>query len=227
VLEVSGGTHNPLAPPFDFLEHVYAPLLRKLGVDVECELSSFGFYPAGGGGIRFQVSAPPRLLPLELLHWAPHPAIEAWAIAAQVPLHVAERELGVVRAELGVAPERTRALSVRSAGPGNVVCIRIGEYELVTAFGERGVPAEEVARRAVDEARTYLSRRAPVGEHLADQLILPLAFAGGTFRTGPLSSHAETNISVVRAFLGADAVQRDDEANDIVRLHFPGRATEL
>ncbi len=222
-IEVSGGTHNPLAPPYDFLEHVYLPLLRKMGVNAESELTSVGFYPAGGGRIRVRVSSPAKLAPLELLQWVEEPDIEAWGISSQVPPHVAERELQVIRDELGVPSERTRSAMVRSTGPGNAVCIRIGDYELVTAFGERGVPAEEVARKAVTEARAYLSRRAPVGEHLADQLILPFALAGGTFRTGPLSSHALTNIAVVRAFLGADAVHCLSEAGGEVCLRFPGR----
>jgi len=41
-----------------------------------------------------------------------------------------------------------------------------------------------------------------VGEHLADQLLLPLAVAGGgRFRCADLSLHASTNIDTIRAFL--------------------------
>lgn len=45
-------------------------------------------------------------------------------------------------------------------------------------FGERGVPAERVAGRAVREMQAYLDAGVPVGEHLADQLLLLLALAG-------------------------------------------------
>jgi len=42
----------------------------------------------------------------------------------------------------------------------------------------------------------------PVGEHLADQLLIPLALAGaGSFLTTPLSLHATTNIHVIEKFL--------------------------
>jgi len=46
---LTGGTHNPMAPPFHFLERNFAPLLRRMGVGLALELRRHGFYPAGGG----------------------------------------------------------------------------------------------------------------------------------------------------------------------------------
>ena len=85
--------------------------------------------------------------------------------------------------------------------------------EIFTGFGAVGVRAETVAESAVREARRYLAADVPVGPYLADQLLLPLALAGGgAFRTLPLSRHATTNIEVIRAFLGtAFAVTRVDD----------------
>ena len=85
--------------------------------------------------------------------------------------------------------------------------------EVFSAFGERGLKAEWVAREAVKEARRYLKNGAPVGEHLADQLALPLALAGQeSFTTGPLSRHATTNLETIGAFLPVDfaVVELDD-----------------
>src|SRR5687768_8335334 len=48
-LVLEGGTHNPMAPPFDFLERVYLPLLERMGPRVSMTLERPGFYPAGGG----------------------------------------------------------------------------------------------------------------------------------------------------------------------------------
>jgi RNA 3'-terminal phosphate cyclase (ATP) len=74
--------------------------------------------------------------------------------------------------------------------------------ELFTGFGERGVMAEAVAEKVVREARRYLASEAAVGEHLADQLLLPMALAGGgSFTTCPLSRHALTNIEIIGKFL--------------------------
>jgi RNA 3'-terminal phosphate cyclase (ATP) len=74
--------------------------------------------------------------------------------------------------------------------------------EVVTAFGRIGASSEAVAAEAAKEARAYLAVAAPVGPHLADQLILPMALAaGGRYVTGPLSEHTRTNIATVRRFL--------------------------
>jgi len=67
------------------------------------------------------------------------------------------------------------------------------------------VRAEVVAERAADEARAYLETDAPVGEHLADQLLIPFALAGGgSYMTGPLSLHTTTNIEVIKMFLDVE-----------------------
>ena len=65
----------------------------------------------------------------------------------------------------------------------------------------------------VDEVRAYLAAGAPVGPHLADQLLLPLALAGsGTFVTGAPTPHSVTNIAVIEKFLPIEfsVVQLDD-----------------
>jgi len=124
----------------------------------------------------------------------------------KLPAEVADRELAVVRDELrwrenecevGVVPH--------PKGPGNALVLEI-ECEHVTAvftgFGERGRPAEEVAREAVDAARFWLNANVPVDEYLADQLLLPMALAGGgSFRTTKPSLHATTNVAIIQRFL--------------------------
>jgi RNA 3'-terminal phosphate cyclase (ATP) len=76
--------------------------------------------------------------------------------------------------------------------------------EVFTGFGERTVRAEVVADRAVTETRRYLAANVAVGEHLADQLLVPMALmTGGAFSTLPLSRHSQTNIDTIRKFLPA------------------------
>jgi RNA 3'-terminal phosphate cyclase (ATP) len=90
-------------------------------------------------------------------------------------------------------------------GPGNAVLITL-EYEHVTevcaGFGARAVRAEAVAQEAIAQAKAYMESGAAAGEHLADQLMLPMAFAGGgRFTASTVSSHAETNAAVIARFL--------------------------
>ncbi len=133
---------------------------------------------------------------------------------SHLPLHIAERELDVVRRKLGWAPACLEARDDdRALGPGNALLLEVETRharELVSAFGERGVRAEDVARRAVKELERWLEADVPVGEHLADQLLLLLAIAGeGAFRTLPLSGHATTQIEVCSRFLPAKVSTRE------------------
>src|SRR5262245_55571056 len=65
-LTIEGGTHNPFAPPFDFLARAFLPLLTRMGVNVNANLDRYGFYPAGGGRIEITISPTGKLLPLVL-----------------------------------------------------------------------------------------------------------------------------------------------------------------
>ena len=91
-------------------------------------------------------------------------------------------------------------------GPGNVVSIRaIYEHadQVFTGFGRRGAPAEQVAKEAAQAALHWLLSGVPVGPHLADQLLIPMALAGGgSFVTTTLDQHTTTNADVVEQMLG-------------------------
>lgn len=207
-LVLEGGTHNPMAPPFDFLARVYAPLLERMGPRLSLTLERPGFYPVGGGKLVAEVTPAPRLRGLELLERGGVVSTKATAIVCHLPAHIGERELDVVRRKLGWGPACHELRDDdRALGPGNALLLEVETRharELVSAFGERGVRAEDVARGACKELKRWLDADVPVGEHLADQLLLLLAIAGeGAFRTLPLSGHAATQIDVMGLFLPA------------------------
>jgi RNA 3'-terminal phosphate cyclase (ATP) len=205
-LTLEGGTHNPYAPPYDFLDRVFLPWLRKMGPKVSCTLERPGYYPAGGGRFKVTVEPAGRLAPLEIPERGELKQRHAQAIVCQLSENIAKRELQVVQKMLNWDMSTLETLvSKESHGPGNVLIIEMAfekMTEIFTGFGERGVSAEEVARNACHEAREYLTSGAPVGKHLADQLLLPLVMAGkGSFLTMPPSRHTMTNIEVIRKFL--------------------------
>lgn len=205
-LEIEGGTHNPFAPPFDFLARSYLPILSRLGPKLSCDLIRPGFYPAGGGLIRVAIEPVPRLGSLELLERGALLSRLATAWCSRLPHAVGERQLAAVRADLGWGVEECRLEGVPNAvGPGNALTLEIQSEHVTsvfTAFGERGRSAEKVARSAIQAATDWLGSGAPVEEHLADQLLLPLALGeGGRFRTPSTSSHFVTNAEVIRRFL--------------------------
>lgn len=207
---LEGGTHNPTAPPFDFLERAFLPLLGRMGPRVTARLEACGFYPAGGGRLRVSV-APAPLSRLDLPERGEIRSRLAVAMVANLPGAIARRELDAAAGVLGWDPSCFRVEVIKGApGPGNVVTIAVeSEHvtEVFTGFGEKGVRAEVVAERAATEARAYLDAGVPVGEHLADQLLLPMALAGGgSFRTGAPSSHLRTQIELLEQMLGAKTV---------------------
>lgn len=223
-LHLEGGTHNPWAPPFDFLTSAFLPLIERMGPRVQATLLRPGFYPAGGGAFQVTVTPSTALRPLELLTRGETQRVSATARVARLPRHIAERELTLIGQTLGIGDEHLIVEEVAdSRGPGNVVVVEIRSAhvtEVFTGFGERGRPAEAVADRVAQQTHRYLADDVPVGEYLTDQLLLPFVLAGGgAFRTAGLSRHAETNVRVIEAFLdsGFD-LGRDEGAGIVVRV---------
>jgi len=206
-LVIEGGTHNQAAPPFEFLDLALAPLLRRMGADLSLNLERPGFYPAGGGRIRIQTRGA-TWRPLDLPDRGPMHSIWARAMVSELPITIAERELAVVRTELGRQPRKLSAEDVEATGPGNVLLLVVeSEHitEVFSGFGRRGVAAEQVARTVIGQAQRYLDSGAAVGPHLADQLLLPLTQSGGgAFLTLPPTDHFKTNIEVLAGFFELD-----------------------
>lgn len=217
-VDLRGGTHNAMAPPFEFLTRAYFPLLARMGPQVEGRLDRAGFFPKGGGKVSYRITPTRKLTPLELLERGETRAVSAEALLSRLSDHVGERELATIQAALDWPEDVCHLRKLKKIkGPGNAVVLTVeSEHvtEVVTAFGEKGVPAERVAGNAVSELSTYLGSAAPVGEHLADQLLLLLALAGGgRFRTLPLSGHTKTQILVIPKFLPVRIETRPLTAN--------------
>ena len=206
LLLFEGGTHNPLAPPFEFIQRAFLPLINRMGPSVSAELGRYGFYPPGGGRFNVYVEPARALRQLDLLERGAILSERARALVVNLPAHVGARELAVASEQLGWMPDQLDLeLSDNAVSPGNVFTISIESEsltEVFTGIGERGVPAERIASRVVREARAYMDAGAPVGEHLADQLLIPLALArGGSFVTVTPTLHTTTNIEVIKKFL--------------------------
>jgi RNA 3'-terminal phosphate cyclase (ATP) len=201
---LEGGTHNPWSPPFDALDRAFAPLLRRMGARLDLSLERHGFHPAGRGRVVVGVEPVARWTPLVLPERGATVCRRARVLVSRLPAGVADRERDALLRRLGWESDEVRTVEVEAAGPGNaIVCEVESEHvtDVFTAFGARGVQAGTVARDAAAQVRRYLAARAPVGETLADQLMLPLALAGaGSYVTGPLSSHARTNLDVLARF---------------------------
>ena len=204
VLRFTGGTHNHGGPPWDFLDRVFLPVLRTMGAHVSIHLERHGFAPGGEGRWTAKIH-PSRLRPMSMPARGQLRSRSVRALVSNLPENVANRELSTVRKHLDWPLTDMRAELVEATGPGNIVMISAAfEHltELATGFGQRGVPAEKVALHAVQCWQSYDQSSAATGEHLADQLLLPLALAGGgSFTTVEPTLHTTTNADVIGRFL--------------------------
>lgn len=201
---LEGGTHNPWAPPFEFLHATFLPLLNRMGPRLALRLERHGFYPAGGGRLHTTLE-PAQLAPLVLVERGEVVGRSVRAFVSRLPLSIAQREVRTVCDRLQWDESCGSSEEVPSNGPGNAVVVQVAcEHvtETFVGFGRRGVPAERVAEEVAVEADTYLRAGVPVGPHLADQLLLPLALAGGgRFVTLPPTPHTRTNAETIGRFL--------------------------
>ena len=177
-----------------------------MGVEVSIELLRPGFYPAGGGRIHVSITPAARLVRLDLEQRGEIVSRHGRAVVANLAYTIAQREARHAAEVLEWSPDSVDAHTLTgSTGPGNAVSVFVGAENVTnvfTTFGARGVTAEKVAHDVALQAKRYINSGAAVDEHLADQLLLPLAVgAGGCFTTTPLSLHATTNIEVIRQFV--------------------------
>lgn len=202
---VEGGTHNSGSPSFDTLRDEFGSVLSDVGVEARFHLERYGFYPAGGGRISATIGrAPTGVGPVDYGGKVVR-QVEAVALSSGIPDRIGKAEVELIARELNLPVERIEAKKVDSPGPGNVVLVKVLHDDAVTvftSFGARGLPWEKVAEDAIRQTRRYLRCPGSVSEHLQDQVLLPLAVAGGgRFRTVEPTDHTRTNAEVIRRFL--------------------------
>ena len=206
-LVLEGGTHNMLAPPFDFIARSFLPVINRMGPRVEAKLVRHGFYPRGGGRIEIDIT-PAKLVPVECMTRGALLERSATTLVAALPPGVAERIDATARKTLPDWPDEAFAIRELPVdqGPGVILMLEAAfeqVTEVVSGFGRLGLSAERVAPTATGRMAGYLASDAFAGPYLADQLWLPFALAGaGAFTTVKPSQHSRTAADVIARFLG-------------------------
>ena len=233
-LTLHGGTHVAWAPSASYVRRVFLPTLGRAGVRAEAKVQRWGFYPLGGGTLEVQVQGRREgLVPLSLVNRGDVKRV--WGIAAvtNLPSHIPQRMANRARnalAEEGLDAQ-VEARRLRGEGPGAGIFLFV-EYEHIvagfTAYGRKGLPAEQVAEAACKELVHHHRTGAPVDPHLADQLVIPMALAKGESRlyTSSVTRHLLTNAWVVRHFLDCELQVEGAEGRPgtlVVEGHPPSR----
>ncbi|MBD3882403.1 RNA 3'-phosphate cyclase [Phormidium tenue FACHB-886] len=211
IVTLRGGTFVAWSPPAPYIEQVYLPFLREMGVQATAKLSAWGWYPRGGGELQLEVSGNGggvgSLSGIDLLERGALQQVKGLAIVTELPSHIpqrmasrAENLLTQAQLKAQVQPRRERGV-----GPGAGIFLA-AEYEHARtgfgAVGKIGLPAEEVAAIATQELVNFHANGAPVDVHLADQLLLPAALASepSQYRAAEISLHLTTNAWVIEQF---------------------------
>ncbi|MGB9620514.1 MAG: RNA 3'-terminal phosphate cyclase, partial [Armatimonadota bacterium] len=207
-LTIRGGTHVPYAPTSNYIEDVFLPTVARMGLICHFYMERAGYYPIGGGEVRLNIEPVKALRPVSLIERSESMNVHLTSAVSNLPEHIAERQLntGLARLKsLGLQPsgETTR---YPSPGKGTVFFILASFDDTKAGFqslGELRKRAEAVAEDACDEFAAYWQSGTALDKHLSDQLIIPIALAGGlsAFTTCEITQHLLTNIAVVERFL--------------------------
>jgi RNA 3'-terminal phosphate cyclase (ATP) len=220
-LTLRGGTHVAWAPSVSYVEHVFLPTVARMGLHAEVHLEQWGFYPVGGGSVHVLISGRRGPLePITLVERGELVRVGGIAAVTNLPSHIPQRMAN--RAQNVLADQalaaRVEPRRLRGDGPGAGIFLFAAYEHAVagfTAYGRRGLPAEQVAEAACQSLLAHHRSGAPVDPHLADQLVLPMALAKGQSRlmTSQVTHHLLTNAWAVQQFLDC-AVRIDGKPGD-------------
>lgn len=207
-ITISGGTHVPWSPSYDYLKQHWLVFLSRMGYDIFLDIQSAGFYPQGGGQITAEIQPIKSINPLNLIERGNFKQIRGYSAVANLTRKIAVRQRQQVLRRLGDTYKlndiRINSLPARSKG--TTICL-IGEFSnsqcCYFALGELGKPAEKVADEVVDQIEKFMATEAAIDEYLADQLLLPLSMADDVsqFSAAKITNHLITNANVIQRFL--------------------------
>jgi RNA 3'-phosphate cyclase len=206
-IEARGGTDVKWSPPIDYFKDVFCYFLCEIGVSIECEVKSRGFYPQGGGCVTTRVKPWVEKNQLELTDRGKLRGIYTSSIATsdlKKPEVVEKQVKGFLKE---VSPHH----EVAGIKRGYVDCLSTGsvlnayaEYEHArvgaSTLGERGLRAEEVGRKTAHGLFSMMDLKSPLDSHMTDQIIPYLALAKGRIKAGKITNHCETNVWVAKRF---------------------------
>jgi RNA 3'-terminal phosphate cyclase (ATP) len=207
-LVLTGGTHVPFSPPFEYFRDIVSPWLARIGARVSCEIGQYGFYPRGGGKITARVFPTARIRGLDLLGAGTAVgSVVGCSAVANLPLSIAERQRVVAVDLLAAHSPSIDIASVPSPGKGSFLFIaaETGSGPAgFSALGAIGKRAEEVGREAAGDALSHIATGAALDPRLADQIVPFLSLAGETsaFTTSRVTNHLVTQLHLVRRMLG-------------------------
>jgi len=223
---VLGGTHVPMAPPADYIEAVYTPMLQRMGLEATLRYDRAGFYPRGGGAIQIEIAGGRLHTPIDCEERGRLQRLRAFIVTSLLPEHVAARGKETLQKALGGygVPLQVESRDLPSHGPGAAIVL-VAECQTGlggwTGLSERGKPMERVAEEAARGFQRWFASGAGVDTHLADQLVLPCALIPEESRwtTPEITEHLRTVLWVAERFLPiTSSLETREDGSALVRV---------
>jgi RNA 3'-terminal phosphate cyclase (ATP) len=215
---ITGGTHVPHSPCYDYLERQWLPVMQALGFRARLSMLHAGFYPQGGGQIIAQIRPAGEIQPMQRIERGQLVRIRGLSAVANLDSDIARRQKlqALRRLEPICRDSKIETSELDSPGKGTVLLVHADcEHASATYFalGALGKRAEHVADEAVEDLLAFLETGAAVDQYLADQLVLPLAFASGPsrYRTSNVTRHLLTQAALVPMFLPVEVRVEGEE----------------
>lgn len=207
-----GATYGKWSPPLAYIKHVLCSFLSRMGFNVTIRILREGYYPRGGAQVLVKV-APPKdgIKAIDLYERGKLLEIKGVAHSSLdlERADVSAREVDAIQDYLAQRYEvpiniDTQYSPSYSTGSG-ITLWAVFENSIIgmDSLGERGVRAEDVGSGAAKNLSRYIDTGATVDEFMCDQVIPYMALANGQsrFKATSVTSHARTNMDIVKRFL--------------------------
>ncbi len=230
---IIGGTHVAWSPNFHFVKEVFLPLLGKTGFSPSSlELERAGWYPKGGGAVKFLSKPIDSLQPLNLESPGKLLKIGGVSCCSNLPEVVVERQAESAKQllrESGYEAEIEKQVLPSPSRGSALTFYAVYENSVLGAssLGALGKKSEKVGEEAAKGLLAEMGSGAALDRHAGDQLLIYMALAKGesSVTVSELTPHIKTNIWVLEQFV--DARFRVEElANRAARIAVKGIGLE-
>lgn len=205
-ITIKGGTDVRWSPPIDYLQNVTLKILKKMGYDTKVDLIRRGHYPCGGGIVKVKIRPIKKLNPFKLMDLE-FDKVKGISHSVNLPQHIAIRQAesaGKLLEKSGIESEIDIEHSDNAIGPGTGITLWTDNDIPVagSCIGERGLRAEKVGQKAVEEILYHISKGTALDKYMGDQIIPYMAIAGNSeIKTAELTCHAVTNIYIAEMIM--------------------------
>ena len=212
LLVTKGGTDVSHSPTINYLQNVFLPALKQMGLEATITVHKYGYYPKGMGEATMTVKPPDALQPIRLNNFGKLKNVKGVSVCTFLAdRKVAERQAKAAHRHLSEKGYTSDIQVVNDQSnpfqKGSSLTLwaktNTGAIIGADAIGELKKTSEAVGIKAAEKLHAELAARPTVDVHLADMLVPYMALAEGTstLLTREISDHIETNVWLAEKML--------------------------